>query len=46
MTEDIDSGRFVKQEGFETPDIFRHGTIMPITEKEYQALVNKYGIDE
>lgn len=46
MTDDLDSGKFVKQEGFETPDIFRHGTIMPITEKEHQALVNKYGIDE
>ena len=46
MTDDIDSGNFVKQSGFKTPDIFRHGTIMPIYEEEYRAVVNKYGIDE
>lgn len=46
LTKDMTSGVFVPQEGFETPDLFRHGTVMPITEAEYNRLVSVYGIDE
>lgn len=44
LTEDLDSGIVTPQEGFNTPDPFRHGTVMPITEEEYERLVKRYGI--
>lgn len=43
LTEDLDSGIVTPQEGFNTPDPFRHGTVMPITEEEYTRLIEKYG---
>lgn len=46
LTDDLSSGCFVPQEGFSTPDLFRHGTVMPITDEEYKRLVKKYGIEE
>lgn len=46
ITKDIERGDFVPQEGFETPDPFRHGTVMPITAAEYDRLVKHYGIEE
>ncbi len=44
LTDNLDSGIVVPQKGFETPDLFRHGTVMPITEEEYDRLVEKYGL--
>ena len=46
LTDDLSSGIFTPQEGFNTPDPFRHGTVMPITDAEYERLINAYGIDE
>ncbi len=46
ITKDLDSGIFTPQEGFKTPDPFRHGTVMPITASEYERLIEKYGIEE
>ncbi|MDO5398391.1 MAG: glycoside hydrolase family 43 protein [bacterium] len=46
LTKDLSVGYTVEQEGFETPDLFRHGTVMPITNEEYIRLVEAYGIDE
>ncbi len=46
LTEDLDSGIFAPQEGFNTPDPFRHGTVMPITDEEYNRLVTDYGIED
>lgn len=44
ITSSIAEAQFSAMQGFKTPDIFRHGTIVPITEKEYQAIADKYGI--
>lgn len=44
ITQSIAEAQFRPLPGFDTPDIFRHGTIVPITEKEYQAIAEKYGI--
>ena len=44
LTDDLDSGVVTPQEGFETPDPFRHGTVMPITEEEYNRLTQFYGV--
>lgn len=46
LTDDLSAGHTEAQEGFETPDLFRHGTVIPITEEEYVRLIEKYGIDE
>lgn len=42
LTSDMSSGIVEPQSGFETPDLFRHGTVMPITEKEYNRLIETY----
>ena len=43
---DLSRGKLVHQDGFETPDLFRHGTVMPITADEYDRLIDKFGIEE
>ncbi len=43
LTRNIESGCFEPQAGFETPDPFRHGTVIPITEDEYNRLINAFG---
>lgn len=45
LTNDLDSGTVKEQSGFITPDPFRHGTVLPITEDEYKRLVEVYGIE-
>lgn len=45
LTKDPDCGIVTPQEGFETPDLFRHGTVLPITGEEYDRLVDAYGIE-
>lgn len=45
LCDDLETGILIPQAGFETPDMFRHGTVMPITGAEYDRLVEKYGID-
>lgn len=46
LTDDLASGIVTPQEGFETPDPFRHGTVIPITEDEYQRLVSHFGVEK
>lgn len=40
FTTKVGNADFKKVEGFETPYIFRHGTIIPITDDEYMRLMN------
>lgn len=44
ITNSLRKAEFKPLQGFKTPDIFRHGTIIPITATEYEAIVEKYGI--
>lgn len=44
VTDNIDKADFKPTDGFETPDIFRHGTILPITDEEYDRIIEKWGI--
>ena len=46
LCDDLSTGRLTPQEGMEMPDLFRHGTVMPITEEEYNRLVEKYGVQD
>lgn len=43
VTDDIDKADFKPSDGFTTPDIFRHGTILPVTDEEYGRIVEKWG---
>ena len=43
ITDDITRGSFVSATDFSFDTTYRHGTVMPITSKEYKALVEKYG---
>jgi len=43
VTDDISKGRFVSGDEFDFGGVtFRHGTVIPITKGEYDALVTKY----
>ena len=42
-TDSLRSADFRPQEGFSTPDIFRHGTVIPITRAEYDRITAAYG---
>lgn len=41
ITEDLDKGEFVSPADFKFDMIFRHGTVMPITDEEYTRLTEK-----
>lgn len=41
-TTDLDSGEWVLSTNYELPNHPRHGTVLPITQSEYNALYNKY----
>ncbi|HHY84676.1 MAG TPA: glycoside hydrolase family 43 protein [Verrucomicrobia bacterium] len=43
ITHDLASGQFTKGEGFSFPFRFRHGSILPLSQAEYQALEKAYG---
>lgn len=43
VTEDITAGEFVSGNDFSFDLTYRHGTVMPITLDEYDALVSEYG---
>ncbi len=45
ITDDISTGRFVSIEGFTSATKLRHGTVIPITMNEYNALLEKWPID-
>ncbi len=42
VTDDISSGVFTSASDFNFDDTYRHGTVMPITSEEYDALVAAY----
>ncbi|WP_144058804.1 glycoside hydrolase family 43 protein [Rhodopirellula sp. SWK7] len=42
ITHDLASGHFEPLEGFQVPFQFRHGSVMPLTEAEYQRVKNAY----
>ncbi len=46
VTSDITKGEFVSAADFTFDSKYRHGTVMPITQDEYEALVAKYGLAE
>lgn len=46
MTEDISKGEFTSASDFNFDTKYRHGTVMPITQAEYDALIKKYPITE
>lgn len=46
VTSDITKGEFVSAADFTFDAKYRHGTVMPITKDEYEALVAKYGLAE
>lgn len=43
LTDDIANGEFTSAPDFNFDAIYRHGTVMPITQTEYDALVKKFG---
>ena len=43
VTDDITRGSFVSATDFSFDEAYRHGTVMPITTAEYNALIEKYG---
>lgn len=44
VTDDITKGEFTSADDFNFDAKYRHGTVMPITQGEYDALVKKYGV--
>lgn len=42
LTDDIAAGEFVSAPDFSFDAVYRHGTVMPITQAEYDALVKKF----
>jgi arabinoxylan arabinofuranohydrolase len=42
-TNDLNSGNFVPAQGFKFPYKFRHGSVLPVTEEEFQRLQRKWG---
>lgn len=44
ITDDIAKGKFVSVPDFNFDATYRHGTVMPITQTEYENLLKKYGI--
>ena len=42
VTDDIARGVFVSPPPMDFDMIYRHGTVMPITDEEYKRLVEKY----
>lgn len=44
ITTDLSKGEFVSPDDFKFDAIYRHGTVTPITDAEYDALTVKYGI--
>lgn len=42
VTDDITEGVFTQANDFKFDGIYRHGTVMPITQAEYDALIEKY----
>lgn len=45
VTDDIAKGEFTSAKEFSTESKYRHGTVMPITKAEYDAITAKYGTD-
>ncbi|MBQ9600170.1 MAG: glycoside hydrolase family 43 protein [Clostridia bacterium] len=43
ITTDLDKGEFTSPDDFNFDAIYRHGTVTPIKDEEYNALVEKYG---
>lgn len=43
ITRDLSEGKFTSPEDFKFDAVYRHGTVMPITDDEYTSLVKKYG---
>jgi arabinoxylan arabinofuranohydrolase len=43
LSQDLSSGRFAPADGFEFPFRFRHGSVLPVTAKEYARLQAAYG---
>ena len=43
-TDSLADGEFQRVKGYSLPDRPRHGTVIRITDEEYDALVNEYGI--
>lgn len=41
-TTDLDSGEWILSTNYELPNHPRHGTVIPITQTEYEAIYNKY----
>ena len=41
--ESLKDGKFQKVKGYSLPDRPRHGTVIRITDEEYEALINEYG---
>lgn len=46
VTDDITKGVFTQGSDFTFDDKYRHGTVMPITQAEYDALIEAYGTAE
>ena len=42
VTDDITNGNFTSASDFSFDSTYRHGTVMPITTKEYMSLINEY----
>lgn len=46
VTNDISKGEFTKGTTFNFDATYCHGTVMPITQAEYDALAQKYGVSQ
>lgn len=46
VTDDLESGVFTQSSDFTFDGTYRHGTVMPITRAEYNALIKAYGSAE
>lgn len=44
VTDDLSKGKFEKADDIRFPFHFRHGSVLPVTEEEYQRLAEKYAL--
>lgn len=47
VTTDIENGSYITAvQKFQTPYPFRHGSVLPITQEEYERLIEAFGVSE
>ncbi|MBB5351258.1 sucrose-6-phosphate hydrolase SacC (GH32 family) [Haloferula luteola] len=46
VTDNLEKGKFAKADDIRFPFHFRHGSVLPVTEDEYQKLAEKYSLQD